>query len=115
MTADKTTMRDTELRAALEGATLSLDPAFRVRVMQRICERARRRAQLRRAAVWIAAGIGTGFAAQTLTPPETGAPTIEIIAMTVSIGASTLMLATLTAAGAGGAARWLERALSGKH
>ncbi|NOT39388.1 MAG: hypothetical protein HOP13_02740 [Alphaproteobacteria bacterium] len=109
MTTDKTTMRDAELRAALESAVPAFDPAFRVRVMQRICERARRRAILQRTAIWIAAGIGTGFAAQLLTPPETGVPSAEIIAMTASIGAAALMLATLTATGAGGVARWLER------
>lgn len=105
-------MRDTELRAALEGTSTAFDPAFRVRVMQRICERARRRAMLQRAALWIAAGIGTGFAAQSLTPPESGIPSAEIIAMTASIGATALMLAALTATGAGGVARWLETTLN---
>lgn len=111
---DKTQMRDTELRAALEGAT-TFDTAFRVRVIQRICERARRRAMLQRAALWIAAGIGTGFAAQLLTPPETGIPSAELIAMTASIGAAALALATLTAARADAAVRWLERIRAGNR
>jgi hypothetical protein len=114
MTADKTKMGDTEARAALEGTAAAFDPAFRVRVMQRICERARRRAILQRTTIWIAAGIGTGFAAQMLTPPKTGVPSAEIIAMTASIGAAALMLATMTAAGASGAAQWLQRRLLGK-
>jgi hypothetical protein len=104
-------MRDAELCAALDGTTPTLDAAFRVRVIQRICERARRRAMTQRAALWIAAGIGTGFAAQLLTPPETGIPSLEIVAMTASIGAMALILATLTATGAGGAAHWLQRTL----
>jgi hypothetical protein len=112
MTADQTTMRDAELSAALEGTATTADPTFRLRVLQRICERARRRTMAQRAAVWIAASIGIGLAAQMLTPPEAGVPSVEVVTMTVSIGAAALMLATLTATGAGSVARWLERTLS---
>lgn len=112
MTADKTTMRDGELRASLEGGPTAPDPAFRVRVLQRICERAARRAMIRRAALWIAASIGIGFVAQALTPPASGVPSLEVIAMTVSIGATALMLAALTATSR--AAQRIHRAFTGK-
>lgn len=108
-------MRDTEFRAALEGTATAFDPAFRVRVMQRICERARRRAMLRRTVLWVAAGIATGFAAKSLTPPESGIPSFEIVVMTVSIGAAALVLATRTATNASVAAQWLQRTLSGRR
>lgn len=89
-------MRDAELRAALEGTSTHADPAFRMRVLERICERARRRTMLRRAAVWIGVGIGTGFVAQALTPPEAGMPGLEIAAMCMTIGATALAIAQLT-------------------
>jgi hypothetical protein len=108
-------MRDADLKAALEGDAPLFDAAFRVRVLERICERARRRAMTRRAAVWITAGIGAGLLAQTLTPPKTGIESAELIAMTASIGAAALALATLIAARAGGAARWLERIRAGNR
>ena len=114
MTASETAMPDAELRAALDGASIALDPTFRMRVLERICTRARRHAMLRRAVLWISVGVGTGFAAQSLTPPESGLPSLEIVVMTASIGAMTLMLATLTAAGADNAAHKLHRALTGK-
>lgn len=105
-------MRDAELRAALEGTATTADPTFRLRVLQRICERARRRAMAERTAVWIAASIGIGLAAQMLTPPEAGVPSVEAIAMTASIGIAALLLATLAAAGTNRATHWAQRLLS---
>jgi hypothetical protein len=77
----------------LEG-NAPFDPAFRVHVLGRICARARRRASLRRAAFWITVCTVLGVFAQPLVPADTGAPGFEAIAMTVSLVAAMLLVAS---------------------
>lgn len=102
---------DGDIRAALDGGT-AFDPAFRVRVLQRICERARRRTAAQSAMSWIAAGVALGLMAQALTPADIGAPGLEAVVMTVSLGAAAMLLASLAASGFDGAARSVNRTLS---
>lgn len=109
--ADKTMMRDEELRTALEGANTAIDPKFRVAVVQRICDRARRRALAERAAVWIAAGIAIGWAAQVLTPGA-AMPGLEAVAMAASLCAVALLLAEASASGPDRLADRLQEFLS---
>ena len=92
-TMDKTAMNDAQLRSALEGGDTAADPAFRLRVMQRICDRARRRAAAERMVTWIVAGAAIGLVAQTLTPASSGTPGLEAAAMISSLLAAALLLA----------------------
>lgn len=108
----KTPMNDTELRAALEGGDTTPNPSFRVQVIQRTCDRARRRAAIERMATWIAATTALGLFAQTLTPEAAGAPSLEAAAMILSLLAATFLLTEFTTANATALARRLERFLS---
>ena len=94
---------DRELRAMLESSA-SFDPAFRVRVLGRICARARHRASIRRAAFWIVACSLLGVFAQPLVPAESGAPAFEAVVMTVSLVAAMLLVASPN-----GMQRWLRK------
>jgi|CXWL01.1.fsa_nt_gi hypothetical protein len=83
---------DQELRTMLEG-TAAFDPAFRVQVLGRICTRARRRASIRRAAIWMTTFVLLGVLAKPLVPSESGAPALEAIVMALSL-VTTVLLAT---------------------
>ena len=102
---------DSDIRAALDRGA-AFDPLFRVRVLQRICERAQRRAAAQSAMSWTAAGVALGLVAQALTPADVGAPGLEAVSMTVSLGVAAMLLASLATAGLDGTAQSVKRTLS---
>ena len=102
---------DGELRAALQGAGGGFDPAFRVRVVERICARERRRAAIERVSAWLAGGVAAGLLGLLLTPSASGTPGLETVVMIVSLAGAIYLLGEIATVGPRETAPWLRQVL----